>query len=134
MLAHALNFQRNTDNCGQCCAAIDCIFLGGGICRECTSVYLNYLIEVQGTTKAQMHSDRHFKKSNFDKSTEMKSLEANEKFTLSKNAVAAALIFFFFFTFQKMSLAAVQSLRQFSTSFDKQTSLKKSCRNYVCSN
>lgn len=57
-------------------------------------MYLNYLIEVQGTTKAQMHCDRHFKKSNFDKSTEKESLEANEKFTLSKNAVAAALIFF----------------------------------------
>ena len=80
--------------------------------------YLDLLIEVQDTTKAEMHCDRHFKKSSFDKSTEMKSLEANEKFTLSKNAVAPALIFFFF---RKMSLAAVQSLRQFSSSYDKQT-------------
>lgn len=37
----------------------------------------------------------------------MKSLEANEKFTLSKSAVAAALIIFV----QKMSLAAVLSLK-----------------------
>lgn len=58
--------------------------------------YFEQLIEVLGTTKAKMHCDRHFKKSNFDKSTEMKSLEANEKFTLSKNAVAPALILFFF--------------------------------------
>lgn len=53
---------------------------------------------------------------NTSKTTEMKSLEANEKFTLSKNAVAAALIIFV----QKMSLAAVLSLK-FSSSFDKHT-------------
>lgn len=55
------------------------------------------------------------KKSSFDKSTELKSLEANEKFTLSKNVVASALIFFFF---HNTSLAAVQSLRQFRSLFD----------------
>lgn len=48
-----------------------------------------------------------------------------------KKSSGAGLIFFLLF--HKMSSAAVQSLRQFSSSFDKQTPYK-SGRNYVCNN
>lgn len=92
-----------------------------------------------------MHCDKHFKKkekkkkkkSSFDKSTETKSFEANEKFTLNKKKIKKkqwCWIDFFFLLFHKMSSAAVQSLRQLSSSsFDKQTPYK-SGRNYVCNN